>query len=327
MSRKILILILASFMVAFCGKKLPPLENLKELDLQPVADFTSREDVGRVSDADITDDGKLVFFDARKGLEVVEGDSLRTIGGFGQGPGEYTYITSLWVEGGKIYTLHVEDKIIVYSLDGKVLWQRRLPADLDRIVGEIGDRLLLSGTFFSEKGGKGDLYLWGKDAPLTEILQLPVATFSQRRGKRIEIFIISRPVYALIGDRIFASASPSYQFSFYDLKGRKLKTVKFKAPAPTVPILRKIKNARNVEPFSVLYAAACGGKLCLITGYYRKNHPRFDVFTSQGEYLRSYILPLKYEYIGYRFKIRKGYLFYINPDDTGFRVYRLPGEF
>ncbi len=328
MSAKWLILaVFTPLFIGFCGKKLPPISDLQEVKLQMVADFTRDENIGKVSDADITPEGEFVFFDSRNGLLMGKAGNFRTIGSFGQGPGEYTHISSLWVDGGKIYTLHYEQKIIIYSLDGKVLWQGRISGEADRIIGRIGDELLLSGTDFDEKGRSVEnLYLWRKDRPLKRIITLPIASYTQKRGNVVENFWLTRPAFALVDGKIFASASPTYEFSFYDLKGKRIKRVKLKAPSPSVPLVRKIRGASKVKTFSVLYAAPCGGKLCLITGYYRNDMPRLDVFTFQGKYLGSHILPLKYKYIAYKFKIKDGYLFYITPEETGFRVYKLPSH-
>lgn len=338
MRKLVYILTLTVFVLGFCGKtgNFTPMEKLKPLKLSLVANFTELEELGLIGDVELLGKREAIFYDAQKKAVYrtpLSTKELTPIGRPGEGPGEYSSLSDLYVNGNRIYMVDRKDKIIMYSTEGKFLSEQKLKSHFFRawFLGKI-DKDFIMATLVMKNRIEPYLgiYRWrnGKEPEL--ITENPVSQKTTKResdGKiAFQIFFISLPSYAVVGNKIFAAASHRYTFSFLNKEGKILKNVTIEAPKPQLfPFFRKIKGMERNKAYAIIYAHQCREKLCVISSYFKENFPRLDVFSTNGRYLKSYILPLEYKRpIAYSIKIQGDYLIYYSIDESGFKIYRLP---
>ncbi|MCD6454444.1 MAG: 6-bladed beta-propeller [Candidatus Aminicenantes bacterium] len=326
------------FILGFCGKKstFVPTEKLPVLKLTLVSDFSTNEDLGIVGDAIITSKEEIFFFDIQKRVLYkanIKGKEVIQIGSKGEGPGEYTSIHSLIAEKDRIYASEDKGKIMTFSTDGKFIREQKVKTTLRlvKFLGKIDGKFVLQSlTMKNNIEPYISLYTWEENKEPNLLLEYPVTakTTKKEANGRImfQIIFLSFPVYAVIDKKIFASASHSYKFSFFDISGKKISEVIMDAPKPErIPYYKNSSIFKDVDFYSVLNAGTCRDKLCVISSYFRDNHPRLDVFTRQGKYLKSYIIPLDYKRpILFSIKFQGDYLVYLTSEESGFKVYKLP---
>ncbi|GEM_PF-2391784 len=331
-------LISVTIILGFCGKTsgFPPTDSLKPLKLSLVADFSELEDVGLVGDVELMGNDEIVFTDVQRNTIYrtnISSRKLTPIGRSGEGPGEYSSVSDLYVDGDRLYIVEGRSKIMVYSIDGKFISEQKLKGNFFRawFVGKIGEEFILAKMVMKNRIEPYlGVYRWkeGKEPEL--IVENPVSQKTKKRESAgriaFQIFFISFPAYGVIEDKIFSSASHTYTFSFLDINGKIIKKVTIDAPEPQIhPSFRKGRKIKRDRIYAVIHAYMCRENLCLISSYYRDNFPRLDVFSKEGKYLRSYFIPLPFDRpIASTIKIQKGYLIFYSIENSGFKIYRLP---
>ncbi len=88
------------------SQTLPDIKSLPELQVELVLNLSDYPDIGSPAVGRISPRGEFVFFDSRLHQIIVisiDGQSKRSIGSYGQGPGEYQYV----------YDILAEDKTLV----------------------------------------------------------------------------------------------------------------------------------------------------------------------------------------------------------------------
>jgi len=135
--RAVSFLIIFSLCFVGCQKHaekiFPPIENLDELELFPVADFTEIPEIASAAMPVISSEGDIFFFDSRlKQLFKSDLSSQKVIpiGRYGEGPGEYTGIMGLLLENDNLYFLDVHRKIVCLDKEGHLIWEEKFTPNL-----------------------------------------------------------------------------------------------------------------------------------------------------------------------------------------------------
>ncbi len=340
--RRILIAIAAlAIALASCKREAQKAGELETFKLKKVADFTSREDIGVVLEATISPPERIFFFEAGRGLifglSLSSPQKMVQIGKKGEGPGEYAGLSSIYAEDGKLFALDSKSKILVYSYEGKLLFEQKFKTDLrwGKFVGKLGEEMLFHSIHFKDLVNPYlVLYEWKEGEDPKKLMELPaVAEIKKRevKGKvMFQIFFLSFPTYALVDGNLLYSASSSYSLHLRSPDGKTIWEASLKAPPAEVPpFLRKFWKKSKKKFYPVITAFQCRERICVLSNYYKDDKPRLDVFSMQGKFLRSYLFPLKIERpVTYPIRVQGEYLLYFpnGEEGTGFVLYRLPED-
>lgn len=332
-------LVFGNTLAADAGK-LPPIGSLKDLPVTLVADFMDHDDIASPALPIITKDGTIFFFDQK--LHQVQrthldNKELKPIGRKGEGPKEYYYARSMLVRDGLLYISDEKQKLLCFDLDGEYKWEKRLGKAYPRIIGKIGASFLIESTVWDEKNlvnAHGGLFLWKDGQKTTMLVSLPKCAGSATAvigGKRVKggaVFDIANPAMAICVDTIVTSASKNYTFDLRGLDGASKKTVTLEAPEPEMYKFAE-RGKGGDGHYAILDIFCHKSYIAIISSYFKNGKPRIDFFSMDGTLVKSYLMPVEIESqsnLSGKFKaavISNGYLLYKDPDEVGFKVYRI----
>jgi hypothetical protein len=225
------------------SQALPDIKSLPELKVELVLNLSDYPDIGSPAVGRISPRGESVFFDSRLHQIIVmslDGQSKRSIGSYGQGPGEYQYVYDILAEDKTLVILDERSHLIEYDWEGKLQREMKLPVGCSKILGRSGNIYYLSGRraseteFFehtvikwSEEAGAVTLFKMKSDVMRTEAYGLD--------GKKLSgggLVNVQDPPLAFLGTELDASAGSRYLIHFYDLAGKEIRVWEVKAPEP-----------------------------------------------------------------------------------------------
>ena len=333
----ILVFALAAISLFGCqgrrGKTLPALEGLKELTLLQVADATAVPEIASAGFPLVSSEDQVFFFDHRLNQlfkSRLDGTGLFPVGRSGEGPGEYTRVLGLLLEDDDLYVLDARRKIICLDFTGDLVWEERVPSDLTGLIGKRGDVF-----YFSERrmDGSGRFQLglreWSRAKEARLLCERPIVTaqgYALYEGKLIKgggIFFLAEPAFALVGDALAVAASDRYEFELLDLDGKARQKRAFEAPEPDQAADAKaFESSESVKNYAIARILPWPGGFWAVSNYHLNGKPRIDRFSAAGELVSSHILPLEFNPPSRDIVIQGEYLFFIDRDETGFRVFR-----
>ncbi len=312
-------------------KRLPALEGLKEMPVKLAADFTEHEGLASPGYPGMFPDGTIFFCDVKlKTLfkTHLAGRELTPVGKEGEGPREYArYILDMRVKGNHIFLLDGKQKVLCLDKSGKFLWETRLTIAVDAMAGMQGDKI-----FFTSRGRNDPrdifkaLYGWERNQEPRLVAEYPMdvvrtdAVINGRRVKGAGRFAISQPEFLVLDDRVVSTDGPAYTFKIETVtKGKKLvKTVAYDEPY-LPPAFGSKKNPAQIEKMF-----ESKSRLYIVSRKKKDKKPRVDIFTLDGQYEASYLIPIKVTGMALPFKISGGYLFYTNRlEDVGFKAFSI----
>jgi len=132
---------------------LPDIKSLPELKVELVLNLSDYPDIGLPATGRISPQGEFVFFDSRLNQIIVmslDGQSKRSIGSYGQGPGEYQYVYDILADDNSLIILDERSHLIEYDWEGKLQREMKLPVGCSKILGRSGNIYYLSGRRASE---------------------------------------------------------------------------------------------------------------------------------------------------------------------------------
>lgn len=316
---------------------LPPLGNLNEMPLLQIADATGVPEIASAAFPLASSEDTVFFFDSRLNQlfrSRLDGTALAPVGRSGEGPGEYTRILGLLLENDGLYVLDARRKVICLDAAGGLVWEEKISSDLTGLIGKRGDVF-----YFSERRMDGSgrftsgLTEWSRSKGARVLYERPIVTaqgYAFYEGKMIKgggVFFLAEPAFAIIGDTLVVSASDKYEFDLLDLDGQVRQRCAFEAPEP-----EQVKDAKAFDPSETLknYAIArimpWQRGFLAVSNYRLNGKPRVDRFSGTGELLSSHILPFEFNPPSKDIVIQGDYLFFIDREQTGFRVYRYDGH-
>ena len=315
-------------------KNLPPIEDLDELELSQVADFTEITEIASAAIPVISSEDKIFFFDSRL-KQLFKSDlsnrKLVPLGRYGEGPGEYTGIMGLLLENDQLYFLDGHRKIVCLDTEGHLIWEEKFTPNFTGIIGKKGEAF-----YFTEI--KTDEYRhfimglneWTRAQGSRLLCEKPIVTVQGNAmvdGKIVKgggFFFLANPAFAHIGNILAVSASNRYEFEILDLDGNTTQTYTFKAPAPdATEMMKKLKSAESIKNYAIAKILSLNEELLIVSHYYREGKPRIDRFSLSGDLLSSHILPLDFNPPYKDVIIQSGYLVYMDRDHPGFKVFQL----
>ena len=315
-------------------KTLPPIEGLEELALLQVADFTETPEISSAAFPIVSSEEEIFFFDVlSKQLFRSDLDKQKIIpvGRSGEGPGEYTGILGLLLENDRLYVLDAHRKVICMDPAGNLVWEEKFAPDFSGFIGKKGEsfyfaemRMQAAGQFMSE------LTEWTRAKGARLLCEKPIVTgrgYAVYEGKLIEgggIFFLANPAFAMIGDNFVASASTKYEFDLLDLDGNIVQKHAFEAPDPELTEdMKRFDPSKSLKNYAIAKIMALNKGFLIVSNYYLKGRPRIDRFSSSGDLVSSHILPFRLDPPSKDIVIQGEYLFYIDRDYPGFKVFRL----
>jgi hypothetical protein len=314
---------------------LPKTKSLKELPLQLVKDFSSNGEIASPALPVIAGEGNLFFYDyklKRLSKANLEDDTVVAVGRYGEGPKEYTSITSLWADEKCVYAIDRKGKILCFDLDGVFQWEDRLDKAFPRFIG-IQDGSVYFSNFsrFSSLVRTLRLFRWKKGQRAAQLMNLPVEFISTSSfhisGKLVKgggIMDLAVPTIALWNGKLVTSAYEDYRFDLRDSTGKSKTQVKMAAPAPELnPRMRSFKGIDRKKKYALREIYPLKSSLAVVSNYYRDHKPRIDFFDNQGKLLHSYILPFKANGGGNDIVIRGDFIFHSVHGQVGFKVYKI----
>jgi hypothetical protein len=327
------------FFLCFIGcqkhaeKKLPPIENLDELELSQVADFTETAEIASAAIPAISSEDEVFFFDSRL-KQLFKSDlysqKIIPLGRYGEGPGEYTGILGLFLENDNLYFLDVHRKIVCLDKEGNLIWEEKFTPNFTGITGKKGEAFYFTEIKTDEDGHfMMGLNEWTSAQEPRLLCEKPIVTVQGNAmvdGKIIKgggFFFLANPAFAQIGNVLAVSASNKYEFEILDLDGNRTNTYTFKAPDPdATEMMKQFKSAESVKNYAIAKILSLNEDLLILSHYYREGKPRIDRFSLSGDLLSSHILPLDFNPPYKDVIIQGGYLVYIDRDYPGFKVFQ-----
>lgn len=340
----VIISCLVIFSICFGGcqkpveKKLPPIEDLDELELVQVADFMEITELASHAIPVISDDDEIFFYDFRM-KQLFKSDifsqKLIPLGRSGEGPGEYTSIIGLLLENDNLYFLDGHRKIVCLDTKGNLIWEEKFEPNFIGIIGKRGESF-----YFIEMKTDEDLRFmmglteWTRAQGPQMLCEKPILTVQSNamvEGKVVEgggFFFLANPAFAQIGDVFAVSASNKYEFDFLDLDGSIIHTYTFRAPSPdmTEMMMKMKKNFKSIDSiknYAIAKILSLNEELFIVSHYYLDGKPRIDRFFLSGDLLSSHILPLDFNPPYKDVVIQGGYLVYIDRDYPGFKIFQI----
>lgn len=329
--------VIASTLIFGCQrhrvKALPPIEDLEELALLQVADFTKTSKLASAAFPIVSSGDETFFFDFRlKQLFKTDLDPQKiiSVGRSGEGPGEYTRILGLLLEDKNLYVLDARRKVICMDTAGNLVWEEKFTPDFNGVIGKRGDVF-----YFTEmKTHENGLFMlglaeWTRANGARPICEKPIVTaqgYAIYEGKRIEgggIFFLANPAFAMIRNTLVVSASDKYEFDILDFNGNITLMHAFKAPDPELTEKMKgFNSSENLRNYAIAKIMPLNGDFLIVSNYYIKGRPRIDRFSPSGKLVSSHILPFEFDPPSKDIVIQGEYLFYIDRDYPGFQVFR-----
>jgi 6-bladed beta-propeller len=319
------------------GKTLPVLEGLKELALLQVADATAVAEIASAGFPLVSSEDQVFFFDPRLNQlfkSRLDGRGIVPVGRSGEGPGEYTRVLGLLLEDDNLYVLDARRKIICLDYVGDLVWEDKVPSDLAGLIGKRGDVF-----YFSERrmDGSGRFMLglreWSRAKEARLLFERPIVTaqgYARYQGKLIKgggIFFLAEPAFALIGDALAVAASDRYEFELLDLDGNARQKRVFEAPEPDQAASAKaFESSESVKNYAIARIIPWREGFWAISNYHLNGKPRIDRFSAAGELVSSHLLPLEFNPPSRDIVIQGEYVFFIDRDETGFRVFRFDDQ-
>lgn len=315
------------------GKPLPPLKGLKELTLLRVADATGVPEIASAAFPLASSKDGVFFFDSRlKQLfrSRLDGTALVPVGRSGEGPGEYTWVLGLLLENDRLYVLDAHRKIMALNAEGDLVWEEKITSDLSGLIGKKGDNF-----YFSERkmDGSGRFTLglteWSRSNGSRILYERPIVTargYAFYEGKMIKgggIFFLAEPAFAVIGDTLVVSASDKYEFDLLDFDGQVRQRHAFEAPGPDqVTNTKAFDSSETLKNYAIARIMPWQKGFLAVSNYRLNGKPRIDWFSATGELISSHILPFEFNPPSKDFVIQGDYLFSIDREESGFRVFR-----
>jgi len=327
---------LVTFSLLFVGcqkhaeKNLPPIENLDELELFQVADFTEITEIASAAIPAISSEDEIFFFDSRL-KQLFKSDlsnrKVIPIGRYGEGPGEYTGIIGLLLENDHLYFLDVHRKIVCLDTEGHLIWEGKFTPNFTGIIGKKGEAFYFTETKPDEDGHfMMGLNEWTRAQGPRMLCEKPIVTVQGNAmvyGKVVKgggFLFLANPAFAYIGNVFAVSASNKYEFDILDLDGNRTDTYTFKAPDPdTTEMMKKF----NIKNYAIAKILSLNEDLLIVSNYHREGKPRIDRFSLSGDLLSSHVLPLDFNPPYKDVVIQSGYLVYMDRDYPGFKVFQL----
>ena len=314
---------------------LPALNTLTELPVKLIKDFTANPDIASPALPVAAGEGNFFFYDYKlKRLCKVNlrNNKVLPVGRFGEGPKEYTSISSLWGDDAHVYCIDRKGKICCFGLNGTFQWEERLDKAYPRFLGIDNGSVFLS-TFgrYSSTVRTLRLFHWKRGRRISELMNLPVEFIATQAfhisGKLMKgggIHNVAVPAVAIWNGKLVTSAYEDFRFDIRDLGKKSKVQVAVNAPAPVLnPRLRKIKNIQDKKNYAIRQFYPMTSCLAVISNYYRGQKPRIDFFGPKGTLLHSYILPFEANGGGNDILIHGDYLFHSQWDEVGFKVYKI----
>jgi len=327
------------FSICFVGcqkhveKKLPLIENLDELELFPVADFTEITEIASSAIPAISSEDEIFFFDSRL-KQLFKSDlsnrKLVPLGRYGEGPGEYTGIMGLLLENDNLYFLDGHRKIVCLDTEGHLIWEEKFTPNFTGMIGKKGEAFYFTEVKTDEHGHfMMGLNEWTRAQGNRLLCEKPIVTVQGNAmvdGKIVKgggFFFLANPAFAHIGNVLAVSASNKYEFEILDLDGNITHTYTFKAPDPdATEMMKKLKSAESVKNYAIAKILFLNEELLIVSHYYLEDKPRIDRFSLSGDLLSSHILPLDFN-PPYKDVVMQGdYLVYMDRDHPGFKVFQ-----
>ncbi len=311
-------------------KILPPIENLDELALFPVADFTEITEIASAAIPVISPEDEVFFFDSRmKQLFKSDLSSRKVIpiGRYGEGPGEYTGILGLFLENDNLFFLDSHRKIVCLDKEGHLIWEEKFTPNFTGIIGKKGEAFYFTEIKTDEDGHfMMGLNEWTRAQKPRLLCEKPIVTVQGNAtvyGKVVKgggFLFLANPAFAHIGNVLAVSASNKYEFDILDLDGNITHTYTFKAPDPDATEMMKKFNIKN---YAIAKILSLNEELLIVSNYHREGKPRIDRFSLSGDLLSSYVLPFDFNPPYKDVVIQGGYLVYMDRDHPGFKVFQL----
>ncbi len=316
------------------GAELPPMEGLEDLPLLQVADFTKTPEIASAGYPIVSSEDEVFFFDSRS-RQLFKSDldrpKLRPVGRPGEGPGEYSMVMGLLLEKERLYVLDARRRIIRMDTAGQLVWEEKFTYDFTGLVGKKGDAFYLA-ELRTQEDGRFLLGLteWTRDKGARLLCEKPIVTargYALYEGKRIEgggIFFLANPAFAMIKNALVASASARYEFDISDLDGIILQTRVYGAPAPELTEdMKKFDSSKDLGNYAIAKILPLERGFLAVSNYYLNGKPRIDRYSPSGELISSHILPFEFDPPSKDVVIQGEYLFYIDRELPGFRVFRM----
>ncbi|MDD8032114.1 MAG: 6-bladed beta-propeller [Acidobacteriota bacterium] len=331
-------LILVTSWLALLGgvqssETLPDIKSLPELELKLVLDLADHPDVGLPVVGRITPQGEFVFFDSRLRQVMImslDGQSIRTIGRFGEGPGEYQRVRDILVDADSILILDGRGLLIEYNREGTLQHEMKLPFGCSKILGRSENAFYLVGRsasadeFFERVAIK-----WTEGAEAKTLCKMKaelVRTMAYGDdGKKLQaggLVSASEPAFAFLGDRIAAAAGSHYLIQFFDLSGKERTVWKVEALKPEFSGSLSGFFKDRAQAYAIREIFVLPDRLVVVGNFYRDGKPRLDCFNLQGKLTSSWLIPLADDPPSSHSSIEPGYLIYFSLEE-GCRIYRI----
>ena len=347
--RLIILLTLLCRLIPAGTQKLPPLESLKELPVEIAADFLNHDEIASPVMPVIAKNGIIFFYDAK--LKQVfkthlDNQKLTLLSRYGEGPKEYIEILDMLIDGEFIYMIDSQQKLLCFGLDGVYKWEKRTDIRYDKIFAKKGDTFYLGGTSdFSNELLQEGVFYWIEGQKRRLVTQLPqlyaeTSAYTLNDGKTVKmrgLLFLAKPVFCVCKDKdmIITSANNQYQFNLLDTNGSVLKTIPVNAPPPGYNnFQKKFQSIFKNKPYAIFDIFCEPPTIIIISNYFKEDKPRVDFFSMEGILKKSFLMPVKMNpgtftstRRGRVAEIANGFLLYTDPDEVGFRVYKIkPGE-
>ncbi len=330
-----ILVIFSSFfwLAALPSRPLPDINSLKELKLELVLDLSERTDVALPSLGKISKKDEFVFFDARlRRLMVMslDGQQVRTIGSFGDGPGEYQQVRDLLFDDNGLWILDARNRLMQYDFEGGLRQLWKLPLTALKLLGRSGQIFFLVSRTVSEEGQfENEVIRWQEGKEPVSLCKLPLVVMRTKAfsldGREIAgggLFTLSAPAFAFLGDRLAAAAGSSYSIRFFDLEGQEKASWEFEAPEPEYASAIFNSFKKEFRAYAVRDIFTLPDGLAAVGNYFKKGRPRLDCFGFDGQLRSSWLIPLSLDPQNSRFWLDERYLVYFS-EDEGCRIYRV----
>ncbi len=316
------------------SQALPDIKSLPELKVEPVLNLSDYPDIGSPAVGRISPQGEFVFFDSRLHQIMVislDGQNKRSIGSYGQGPGEYLRVRDILVDDDSIIILDQRSFLIEYDRGGQLQREMKLPVSCSKILGQSGHIYYLSGRIASEAGFfEHAVIKWSEEAGALTLFKMKsdvVRTEAYSNdGQKLSgggLVNVQDPAFAFLGTELAASAGSPYLIHFYDLAGKEIRTWKIKAPKPQFsgPLVN-FYNKAGKEAYAIRNIFVWPDRLAVVSNFFRNGQPRLDCFDPQGKLTSSWLMPLADDPPSSYSLIEPGYLIYFSQAE-GCRIYRI----
>jgi hypothetical protein len=317
---------------ALASEILPDIKSLPELKLELVLDLSDHSDVGLPWAGRISPRGDFVFFDVQLRRVMImpfSGRGGRTIGSFGEGPGEYQNVLDIRLEDDGILILDSRGRLIEFGWEGRWKRERKLPGVYDKILGRIGEDVYLSGRIISpESFFDKAVVKWRegeKAVPLFKMSSDAIRTqASTLDGKSMTggMFTLSEPAFAFLENGFAAAADSRYRILHFDPAGKERSSWEVKAPDPEYyGRMFGMYNGKR-SAYAVRDMFPLPGAVAVVGNFFRDGKPRLDVFDRTGKRTSSWVIPLSCEAPYCRCQIEGEYLIHFSSEE-GTRIYRM----